>query len=97
MRRALPVLGRSRAQAAQRPDWRSLPLRAAEPAVPAPAAGVPGLLPQIDHMLAHALQAARPAAGAGQAAVTALVGLRRNLFPQAPALAPLPTAGAPRP
>ncbi len=62
----------------------------------APAA-TPGLLPQIDRMLAHALRTARPTAGAAQGAITALVGLRRNLFPQAPALAPQPAREGTRP
>jgi uncharacterized membrane protein YccC len=42
-----------------------------------------GLLPQIDEAL-HAVLAARDTSSASRSAVTALVGLRRNLFPDAP-------------
>ena len=51
-----------------------------------------GLLPQIDDAL-HAVLAARDTSSASRAAVTALVGLRRNLFPDAPpSLAAVPPA-----
>jgi hypothetical protein len=64
----------------------------------------PGLLPQIDEAL-NAVLEARGNAGAAsssssvspasRAAITALVGLRRNLFPEAPPmLASAPTQGA---
>lgn len=42
-----------------------------------------GLLPQIDDAL-HAVLAARDTSSASRSAITALVGLRRNLFPDAP-------------
>jgi uncharacterized membrane protein YccC len=51
----------------------------------------PGLLPQIDEALGAAMRSARtaaaPSSAAARSAVTALVGLRRNLFPDAPPLA----------
>jgi len=51
-----------------------------------------GLLPQIDDAL-NAVLAARDTSSASRAAVTALVGLRRNLFPDAPpSLAAVPLA-----
>ncbi|MCR6477953.1 FUSC family protein [Variovorax sp. ZS18.2.2] len=51
-----------------------------------------GLLPQIDEAL-NAVLAARDTSSASRSAVTALVGLRRNLFPDAPpSLAAAPTA-----
>ena len=51
-----------------------------------------GLLPQIDDAL-NAVLAARDTSSASRAAVTALVGLRRNLFPDAPpSLAAVPPA-----
>ncbi|MGJ7571852.1 FUSC family protein [Variovorax sp. RB2P76] len=56
----------------------------------------PSLLPQIDDALNAVLQARDTAASAAsRAAVTALVGLRRNLFPDAPPLrASAPVQGA---
>jgi uncharacterized membrane protein YccC len=62
----------------------------------------PGLLQQIDEALGAAMRATRTAAApssdafaAARSAVTALVGLRRNLFPDAPPLAATPsTPGA---
>lgn len=47
----------------------------------------PGLLPQIDEALGAVLDArdtASSSSSASRSAVTALVGLRRNLFPDAP-------------
>ncbi len=63
--------------------------------LPDEAARPAGLLREVDRMLAQALDddAARPGADRQRSPVTALVGLRRNLFPDAPAL--LPAAGAP--
>ncbi|KIQ32725.1 fusaric acid resistance protein [Variovorax paradoxus] len=54
-----------------------------------------GLLPQIDQAL-DAVLAARDTSAASRSAVTALVGLRRNLFPDAPpTLAAVPSAVSP--
>ena len=51
------------------------------------------LLPQIDEALSAVLDARHPASPASRCAVTALVGLRRNLFPDAPPRLAVPGQG----
>jgi uncharacterized membrane protein YccC len=53
-----------------------------------------GLLPQIDEALGAVLAARDASSSASRSAITALVGLRRNLFPDAPPMLAAPHPGA---